>query len=192
MVDYSIAELPEPELVRATAQIIADGKILGWFQGRAEWGPRALGNRSIVADPRRPEMKEILNRRIKHREIFPSVRAIHPRGIHRRVFRKISPIAVHDVGVFGASREDGTKFRRPRTSTGPGGCKQSRAKPIHVIGNLIKAFESLTGVPVVLNTSFNDNEPIVCRPEEAIDCFLRTQMDALVLGDFLIVRESLS
>src|SRR6202030_344283 len=67
---YTIAELPEEELLRHTAAIIADGKILGWYQGRAEWGPRALGNRSIVADPRRPEMKEILNRRIKHREIF--------------------------------------------------------------------------------------------------------------------------
>jgi len=184
---YTISELPGQELFHHTAAIVAQGKILGWFQGRAEWGPRALGNRSIVADPRRPEMKGVLNRRIKHREDFrpfaPSILAeatadwfeqSHPSPFMTLAYavrpekRDIIPAPTH---------VDGTG--RLQTVT-------REANPLY--WSLIKAFEEQTGVPVVLNTSFNDNEPIVCRPEEALDCFIRTQMDALVLGEFLITR----
>jgi carbamoyltransferase len=184
---YVVEELPEQELTTRAAAIVADGKILGWFQGRAEWGPRALGNRSIVADPRRADMKDILNRRIKHREIFrpfaPSILAeamgewfekSHPSPFMtlacavRPEKRELIPAPTH---VDGTGRlQTVTKEANPRYHA------------------LISAFRDLTGVPVVLNTSFNDNEPIVCRPEEAIDCFLRTKMDALVLGDFLVTR----
>jgi carbamoyltransferase len=186
---YIVAELPEQELARRAAAIIADGKILGWFQGRAEWGPRALGNRSIVADPRRADMKDILNRRIKHREIFrpfaPSILAeatgewfakSHPSPFMTLAYavrpekRALIPAPTHVDGT--ARLQTVTKEANPRYHA------------------LISAFRDLTGVPVVLNTSFNDNEPIVCRPEEAIDCFLRTKMDALVLGDFLVTRGS--
>jgi carbamoyltransferase len=184
---YTLTELPEGELMRHTAAIIAEGKILGWYQGRAEWGPRALGNRSIVADPRRPEMKEILNRRIKHREIFrpfaPSILAektgewfeqSHP-----------SPFMTLAYAVRPEMRE---KIPAPThvDSTGRLQTVTLEANPRYYA--LIREFERQTGVPVVLNTSFNDNEPIVCRPEEALDCFLRTQMDALVLGNYLITR----
>src|SRR5207245_1016401 len=179
--------LPEPELLRRTAQIIADGKILGWFQGRAEWGPRALGNRSIVADPRRPEMKDILNRRIKHREIF----------------RPFAPsILAEETGQW-FEKSHPSPFMTLAYAVKPGKRGQIPA-PTHVDGTgrlqtvtreanpryyaLISAFRDLTVVPVVLNTSFNDNEPIVCRREDAIDCFLRTQMDAVGLGGFLISR----
>jgi carbamoyltransferase len=184
---YSIAELLEPDLMRNTAQIIADGKILGWFQGRAEWGPRALGNRSIVADPRRLEMKEILNRRIKHREIFrpfaPSILAESTSDYFEKSHP--SPFMTLAYSVKPAQRD---KIPAPTHVDGTGRLQTVTREANPRYWQLIKAFENLTGVPVVLNTSFNDNEPIVCRPEEAIDCFLRTQMDALVLGDFLITR----
>ncbi|HVO58085.1 MAG TPA: carbamoyltransferase [Dongiaceae bacterium] len=182
-----VAELAEPELLKQTAAIIADGKILGWFQGRAEWGPRALGNRSIVADPRRREMKEVLNRRIKHREIFrpfaPSILAektgewfeqSHP-----------SPFMTMAYSVKPAMRD---KIPAPTHVDGTGRLQTVTPTANPRYWKLIRAFEEQTGVPVVLNTSFNDNEPIVCKPQEAIDCFERTQMDALVLGDFLITR----
>ena len=184
---YSIEELPEGELLRKTARIVADGRILGWFQGRAEWGPRALGNRSIVADPRRAEMKDVLNRRIKHREIFrpfaPSILA-EATGSY---FEKSHPSPFMTL-AYAVKPEKRDKIPAPTHVDGTGRLQTVTRDSNSRYWQLIKAFEELTGVPVVLNTSFNDNEPIVCRPQEAIDCFLRTQMDALVLGDFLIRR----
>src|ERR1700737_3405840 len=186
---YSIAELREEELARRAAAIIADGKILGWFQGRAGGGRRALGNRSIVADPRRPEMKEILNRRIKHREIFrpfaPSILA----EATAEYFEKShpSPFMTLAYSVRPGKRD---KIPAPTHVDGTGRLQTVTREANPRYWQLIKAFQNLTGVPVVLNTSFNDNEPIVCRPEEAIDCFLRTTLDALVLGDFLVTRGS--
>src|SRR5438067_6509098 len=184
---YSIAELREQELMRRAAGLIADGKILGWFQGRAEWGPRALGNRSIVADPRRPEMKEILNQRIKHREVFrplaPSILA----EATAAYFEKSHPSPFMTL-AYAVRPEKREKVPAPTRVDGTGRLQTVTREANPRYYALISAFRDLTGVPVVLNTSFNDNEPIVCRPEEAIDCFLRTQMDALVLGDFLISR----
>jgi carbamoyltransferase len=183
----TIAELPEEELMRHTAAIIAEGKILGWFQGRAEWGPRALGNRSIVADPRRPEMKEILNQRIKHREIFrpfaPSILA----EATSEYFEKSHPSPFMAL-AYSVRPEKREQIPAPTHVDGTGRLQTVTPETNPRYHALISAFRDLTGVPVVLNTSFNDNEPIVCRPEEAIDCFQRTQMDALVLGDFLITR----
>ena len=182
-----IEELPGAHLMERTAAIIADGKILGWFQGRAEWGPRALGNRSIVADPRRPEMKEILNQRIKHREIFrpfaPSILA-ESTG---EWFEKSHPSPFMTL-AYSVRPEKREKIPAPTHVDGTGRLQTVTREANPRYWSLIRAFERLTGVPVVLNTSFNDNEPIVCRPEEALDCFQRTQMDALVLGDFLITR----
>jgi carbamoyltransferase len=184
---YAVAELPEPELVRRATALIAEGKILGWFQGRAEWGPRALGNRSIVADPRRAEMKDILNRRIKHREIFrpfsPSILAEHVGEWFTR--SDPSPFMCMAYPVRPEKRD---KIPAPTHVDGTGRLQTVTREANPRYWELIRAFRDATGVPVVLNTSFNDNEPIVCRPEEALDCFLRTQMDALVLGDFLITR----
>jgi carbamoyltransferase len=182
-----IEELGEDTLMQRTAAVIADGKILGWFQGRAEWGPRALGNRSIVADPRRPEMKEVLNQRIKHREIFrpfaPSILAESAGEWFEKSYP--SPFMTLAYSVRPEKRE---KIPAPTHVDGTGRLQTVTHDANPRYWKLIKAFEQLTGVPVVLNTSFNDNEPIVCRPEEALDCFQRTQMDALVLGDFLITR----
>jgi carbamoyltransferase len=185
---YTIAELPaQEELLRRTAAIIAEGKILGWYQGRAEWGPRALGNRSIVADPRRPEMKEILNRRIKHREIF---RPFAPSILAEKTgewFEKSHPSPFMSL-AYSVLPEKRDKIPAPTHVDGTGRLQTvtREANPLYYA--LIKEFDRQTGVPVVLNTSFNDNEPIVCRPEEALDCFLRTRMDALVLGNTLITR----
>ena len=182
-----IEELAGDNLMQRTAVIIADGKILGWFQGRAEWGPRALGNRSIVADPRRREMKEILNQRIKHREIFrpfaPSILAEATSDWFEKSYP--SPFMTLAYSVKPEKREI---IPAPTHVDGTGRLQTVTRDANPRYWSLIKAFEQLTGVPVVLNTSFNDNEPIVCRPMEALDCFQRTQMDALVLGDFLITR----
>jgi carbamoyltransferase len=184
---YVVEELHDEVLNKRAAAIVMGGKILGWFQGRAEWGPRALGNRSIVADPRRPDMKEILNRRIKHREIF----------------RPFAPSILADATGLWFEKSHPSPFMTMAYAVRPNKRQQIPA-PTHVDGTgrlqtvtrdvnprywrLIKTFEQATGVPMVLNTSFNDNEPIVCRPEEALDCFVRTEMDALVLGDFLITK----
>jgi len=185
----SVAELPEEELTRRAAAIIADGKILGWFQGRAEWGPRALGNRSIVADPRRADMKDILNRRIKHREIFrpfaPSILA----EATGEWFEKSHPSPFMTL-AYAVRADKRSQIPAPTHVDGTGRLQTVTREANPRYWRLIKAFQELTGVPVVLNTSFNDNEPIVCRPEEALDCFLRTRMDALVMGDFLITRNT--
>jgi carbamoyltransferase len=184
---FSIAELAEDELASRAARIVADGKILGWYQGRAEWGPRALGNRSIVADPRRAEMKEILNQRIKHREIFrpfaPSILA----EATGEWFEKSHPSPFMAL-AYPVRAEKRAQIPAPTHVDGTARLQTVTRETNPRYWKLIRAFDELTGVPVVLNTSFNDNEPIVCRPKEAVDCFLRTKMDALALGDFLIEK----
>ena len=180
-----ISELPEQPMAAESAKEIAAGKILGWFQGRAEWGPRALGNRSIVADPRRREMKDILNARIKHREMFrpfaPSVLA----EATGEYFEKSYPCPFM-TQAYSVRPEKRDSIPAPTHVDGTGRLQTVTKEANPRYWRLIREFGNLTGVPVVLNTSFNDNEPIVCRPEEAIDCFLRTKMDVLVLGDILV------
>jgi carbamoyltransferase len=180
-----ISELPEEELARAAAREIAAGRILGWFQGRAEWGPRALGNRSIVADPRRPEMKDILNRRIKHREIFRPFAPSILEEATSEYFEKSYPSPFMTL-AYAVRPEKRDVIPAPTHVDGTGRLQTVSRQANPRYWRLISEFAKLTGVPVVLNTSFNDNEPIVCRPEEAIDCFLRTNMDALVLGNVLV------
>ena len=177
----------EGELCRVTARAIACGEVVGWYQGRAEWGPRALGSRSILADPRRGDMKEILNVKIKRREPFrpfaPSIleeatgnwfTLSHPDPFMTMVYpirpdkRAVLPAITH---VDGTGRlQTVSKRTNPRYHA------------------LISAFAAETGVPVLLNTSFNENEPIVNSPEDALDCFLRTKMDRLVLESVEIRR----
>jgi carbamoyltransferase len=184
---FTVMEFPEEKLASVTAKEIADGKILGWFQGRAEWGPRALGNRSIVADPRRPEMKDVLNRRIKHREIFRPFAPSILEEATGEFFEKSYPSPFMTL-AYSVRPEKRSVIPAPTHVDGTGRLQTVSRSANPRYWNLINEFAKLTGVPVVLNTSFNDNEPIVCRPEEAIDCFLRTQMDVLVLGDFFITK----
>jgi carbamoyltransferase len=183
----SVSELSEGDLLRAAAQRIAEGDVLGWFSGRAEWGPRALGNRSILADPRRPDMKDILNRRIKHREIFrpfaPSILA----EATGEFFEQSHPSPFMTF-AYAVRPEKRGALAAPTHVDGTARLQTVDREANPRYWGLIREFGDLTGVPAVVNTSFNDNEPIVCRPEEAIDCFLRTRMDTLVIGDFLIRR----
>jgi carbamoyltransferase len=186
-----ISELHEKVIAKEAAKEIAAGKILGWYQGRAEWGPRALGNRSIVADPRRSDMKDILNARIKHREMFrpfaPSILADSTGEYFEKTYP--SPFMTQAYSVRPEKRE---LIPAPTHVDGTGRLQTVTYAANPRYWGLIREFADLTGVPVVLNTSFNDNEPIVCRPEEAIDCFLRSKMDVLVLGDVLIRKPALS
>jgi carbamoyltransferase len=177
--------LEDGELCRLAAQLLADEQVVGWFQGPMEWGARALGNRSILADPRHPEMKDILNARIKHREPFrpfaPSVLLEATGAYFDQDYPDPFMIKVYNVrpeqraAIPAVTHVDGTG----RLQT-----VDRAAAPLY--WRLIKEFEALSGVPVVLNTSFNENEPIVCRPAEAIECFLRTRMDALLIGNYAV------
>jgi len=177
----------EAELIEATARAIAEGLVVGWFQGRMEWGPRALGNRSILGDPRRADMKNILNLKIKRRESF----------------RPFAPSILREAVPDWFERDDDVPFMlqvipiRPERRTqipavthvdGTGRLQTVDRQSNPRYYALIEAFARLTGIPMILNTSFNENEPVVCRPEEALDCFLRTKMDVLVLGNYVVRR----
>ena len=185
--DFEWRELSDRELTQAAAQAVADGKIVGWFQGRMEFGPRALGNRSIVVDPRRAEMKDILNARIKKREPF---RPFAPSILEERVgdyFEQTHPspamLMVYQV------KQDKRSVIPAVTHVDGSGRLQTVARSTNPrYHQLISDFERLTGVPVVLNTSFNEDEPIVCTPEEALNCFRRTRMDVLFLGNYMLQR----
>lgn len=174
-------------LCHETARAIADGKVIGWFQGRMEWGPRALGNRSIVCDPRRADMKEILNSKIKRRESF---RPFAPSVVREAVsewFEDDDEVPFM-MKVFPIRKEKHALIPAVTHVDGTGRLQTVRRDISPRYHQLISAFHELTGVPLVLNTSFNENEPVVCQPSEALDCFLRTKMDVLVLGDTMIAR----
>lgn len=180
--------LPDEELLPRVARLIADGGIIGWFQGRMEFGPRALGNRSFVADPRRADMRELLNRKVKLREWFrplaPSMLEEAAETLFGRPHR--DPFMITVLAVAEGERErvpavvhvDGTA--RPQTV--------SRATNPRYWG-LIREFAQLTGVPMLLNTSFNIQEPIVCRPADAVKTFRSASFDALVLENHLVLRQ---
>ena len=177
----------EEELVKRAAQAIAEEKIVGWFHGRMEWGPGALGSRSILADPRKAEIKDILNAKIKRRESF---RPFAPSILREEVAEWFE--TDDDVPFMMQVFQIRPKYREmiPAVTHVDG---TGRLQTVHKETNprfhrLIEQFRDLTGIPLLLNTSFNGNEPIVCFPEEALDCFLRTQMDLLVLGNFWLER----
>jgi carbamoyltransferase len=177
------------DVTRRAARDIADGLVVGWFQERMEFGPRALGNRSIVVDPRRAEMKDILNERIKKREPF---RPFAPSILEERVgdyFEQTHP-APTMLLVYRIRPERRTEIPAVTHVDGSGRLQTVSRKLNQRYYQLISDFAELTGVPVVLNTSFNENEPIVCTPQEAIDCFLKTRMDVLYLGNYAVRRSN--
>jgi carbamoyltransferase len=169
------------------AAVIADGNVVGWFQGRMEWGPRALGNRSILCDPRRADVKAVLNAKIKRRESF---RPFAPSVLEETVgdwFEENDAVPFM-TAVF-QIREDKRAIIPAVTHVDGSGRLQTvsrRANPRFY--QLVERFRDLTGVPMLLNTSFNENEPVVCKPEQALDCFLRTEMDVLVMGNTTVSR----
>jgi carbamoyltransferase len=175
-------------LTKRAAQDIADGLVVGWFQGRMEFGPRALGNRSIVVDPRRAEMKDILNDRIKKREPF---RPFAPSILEERVgdyFEQSHP-APTMLMVYQVRPYRRTEIPAVTHVDGSGRLQTVSRKVNPRYYQLISDFYELTGVPVVLNTSFNENEPIVCSPRHAIDCFMKTRIDVLYLGNHAVRRK---
>ena len=177
----------EAELCERVAQAVADGRVVGWFQGRSEWGPRALGNRSIVCDPRRADMKEILNRKIKRRESFRPFAPSVLREATAEWFETDADVPYMSK-VFQIRPERRNQVPAVTHVDGSGRLQTVRREENPRYHALIDAFARLTGVPMVLNTSFNENEPIVNTPAEALDCFLRTKMDLLVLGDVVVER----
>jgi len=180
-------KLERGPLLDTVADRITAGDVVGWFQGRMEWGPRALGNRSIVAHPGLPNMKDVLNARIKRREWFrpfaPSI--LEERQAEYFEHDHPSPFMLHVYKIRAEKREQLCAVNHVDDT----GRLQSVARdenPLYY--DLIRAFERKSGIPVILNTSFNENEPIVCAPEEAVSCFQRTKMDAIAIGPFVALK----
>ena len=175
------------EVTQQAARDIAEGLVVGWFQGRMEFGPRALGNRSIVVDPRRADMKEILNERIKKREPF---RPFAPSILEERVgdyFEQTHPSPTM-LMVYQIKPERRAEIPAVTHVDGSGRLQTVSRAMNERYYQLIADFNQLTGTPIVLNTSFNENEPVVCTPRHAIDCFLKTRMDVLYLGNYAVRR----
>jgi carbamoyltransferase len=178
----------DEEITKRAARDIANGLVVGWFQGRMEFGPRALGNRSIVVDPRRAEMKDVLNDRIKKREPF---RPFAPSVLEERTgdyFEQTHP-APSMLMVYQVRAERRSEIPAVTHVDGSGRLQTVSREVNPRYYQLISDFAGLTGVPVLLNTSFNENEPIVCTPDHAIDCFLKTRMDALYIGNHAVHRQ---
>lgn len=183
----TVRKCDESSLFQIVSEAIAAGSVVGWFQGRMEWGPRALGNRSILADPRRADMKQILNLKIKRRESF---RPFAPSVLREAVNEWFEhdedvPFMLKVFSIRAGQRE---KIPAVTHVDGSGRLQTVDAATNSRYYGLIRAFYERTGVPMILNTSFNENEPVVCRPEEALDCFLRTKMDMLAIDDYVVVR----
>ena len=174
-------------LCKRTAEALSQGQVVGWVQGRMEWGPRALGNRSILGDPRRPDMRDILNLKIKLRESFRPFAPSVLREVVGEWFETDDDVPFM-MRVFQVKKERQEVIPAVTHVDGSGRLQTVHRETNPRFYNLIEHFRDLTGVPMLLNTSFNENEPIVCHSEEALDCFLRTHMDVLVLGGYLIVR----
>jgi carbamoyltransferase len=180
-------KLERAPLLENVADQIAAGSVVGWFQGRMEWGPRALGNRSILAHPGRPDMKDILNARIKQREWFrpfaPSILAEYQHEYFEHDHP--SPFMLHVYKIRPEKRAELCAVNHV-DDTGRLQTVAREENPLYY--DLIQAFHRRTRIPVILNTSFNENEPIVCAPAEAIDCFQRTRMDAIAIGSFMVTK----
>ncbi len=182
-----VERLTGDERADRVTDLLREGKVVGWYQGRSEWGPRALGNRSILADPTHPDMKEIINAKIKRRESFrpfaPSVLAEKAGDYFEQSV--MSPFMMHVVKFRPEWR---TRLPAVVHVDGTGRLQTVSADENPAYHGLIQRFSEKSGVGIVLNTSFNENEPIVDTPQQALDCFLRTDMDALCLGEYLMVK----
>jgi carbamoyltransferase len=191
LVRIQVDAVKSENVCRDTAKLLADQKVIGWFQDRSEFGPRALGNRSLIADPRKPEMKDILNSRVKHRQAFRPFAPIVLAERMKEVFEgdEDSPFMLIAKPVRPEWRDripaivhvDGTaRVQTVREATNP------------MLYRLLKEFEALTGVPVLINTSFNiKGEPIVETPQDAVNCFLTTGVDHLVIHDTIVSKSAM-
>jgi carbamoyltransferase len=191
LVRIQVEAVRSENVCRDTAKLLADQKVIGWFQDRSEFGPRALGNRSLIADPRKPEMKDILNSRVKHRQAFRPFAPIVLAERMKEVFEgdEDSPFMLIAKPVRPEWRDkipaivhvDGTaRVQTVREATNP------------MLYRLLKEFEALTGVPVLINTSFNiKGEPIVETPQDSVNCFLTTGIDHLVIHDTIVSKTTM-
>jgi len=179
--------LDDEALYKIVSKSIAEGKVVGWFQDKMEWGPRALGNRSILGDPRRADMKDILNIKIKRRESFRPFAPSILREYVKDWFEQEDDVPFM-MKVYQVKKNKRQEIPAVTHVDGSGRLQTVKHETNSKYYNLIKQFYKLTNVPILLNTSFNENEPIVSKPEEALDCFLRTKMDVLVMGNNLIQR----
>ncbi len=177
------------ELIEVVAQLIADGNVTGWYQGRSEWGPRALGQRSILANPAIPSMKETINLKIKRRESFrPFAPSVLKEDVATYFEQDIySPFMMHVAKIKPEWRE---KLPAVTHVDGTGRLQSVDPESNPVYYQLISALKKRTGIGMVLNTSFNENEPVVDTPEQAVDCFLRTDMDVLCVGHYVMQKEA--
>tara|TARA_B100000787_G_scaffold126004_1_gene95228 strand:+ start:8478 stop:10220 length:1743 start_codon:yes stop_codon:yes gene_type:complete len=185
--NYSFKKLNDKDLYTEVANRISNNQIIGWFKGRCEWGPRALGNRSILADPRNPNIKDILNAKIKLRESFRPFAPSVLEEFSNKYF-DLDYSSPYMLNVVKAKQL--AKDLVPSVVHVDNTCRVqtvSKADNFHFY-NLISEFNRLTNVPIILNTSFNENEPIVLNPDHAFDCFERTSMDCLVLENWVITR----
>jgi carbamoyltransferase len=182
-----VEQLPDQVLCDQVAEAISQGLVIGWFEGKMEWGPRALGHRSILGDPRRADMKDILNLKIKRRESF---RPFAPSVLREAVgeWFELNGDVPFMMQVYPIRPEKRALIPAVTHVDGSGRLQTVSESANGRYYRLIRAFAAQTGVPMVLNTSFNENEPIVCNPNQALDCFLRTRMDLLVLEDTVIRR----
>lgn len=180
-------ELPLEAVPKAAAALLHAGLVVGWYQGRSEWGPRALGNRSILADPTNPNMKDIINAKIKRRESFrPFAPTVLKPAVGTYFEQDVfSPFMMHVVKVR-PEWQDRLPAITHVDGTGRLQSIERTTNPMYY--DLIESFGRLSGVPIVLNTSFNENEPIVDTPEQAKNCFERTGLDALCLGQYVLVK----
>ncbi len=178
----------EAETIEATADLLADGNVVGWFQGRMEWGARALGNRSILADPSRADMRDLINLKIKFRERFrPFAPSVAEEALHD-YFEDAAP-APFMQQVYQVRPDKRDSLPAITHVDGSGRIQTVSARQNPTYHALITAFGERSGIPILLNTSFNENEPIVDTPEQALDCFLRTRMDVVVIGNTVIRRQ---
>jgi carbamoyltransferase len=181
------SEQKDTEICQEIALAISKGLVIGWFEARMEWGPRALGHRSILGDPRRADMKDILNIKIKRRESFrPFAPSILREFVHEW-FESDADVPFM-MQVFLIREEKRDQIPAVTHVDGSGRLQTVTERDNKRYYSLIREFMKLTGVPMILNTSFNENEPIVRSPQEALNCFLRTNMDILVLENFVIKR----
>lgn len=188
--DYHVCR-SEDETLRITADYIADGAVLGWYQGRSEWGPRALGNRSILANPCIRDIKDTINNKIKKRESFrPFAPSVLREDVPKYFEQDIeSPFMMHVVKFKPEWRD---VFPAVVHADGTGRLQSVEEENNRLYYRLINAVKARTGHGIVLNTSFNENEPVVDTPEQAIACFDRTDMDVLVLGKYLLTKSQMS
>ncbi|MFB6089305.1 MAG: carbamoyltransferase C-terminal domain-containing protein, partial [Candidatus Aenigmatarchaeota archaeon] len=181
-------KLDDKELTKRAAELISENKVISWFQGKMEWGPRALGNRSILANPKNENMVDILNRKVKHREEF---RPFAPSVIWNKAPEYFDIEYESPYMLFVFDVKDSKKDEIPAVThiNGTSRIQTIREKNNPKYYDLIKKFGNITGIPILLNTSFNTRgEPIVCTPEDAYNCFSKTNIDYMVMGNFLVSK----